>query len=332
MNEKLMKDSVLEQKLAFETNPELKKQYVNLVGNMRFGLLLEYLDLLAGETAFHHVDDGRFLRLVTASIDKMNICHPISVDKDVCFKSRVVYVGKSSVNVEINISNTDASLANASFTMVALDELFKPVEVRKVTPESKEEIAAYEKAKNSAEEYKARKKERENLIFTQEEYELMSKFASGVEGKAMISTRKQNIGPMYSQNQNIYGKIFGGYLMKEAFELAWTTAFDFLDYKLRPLIVSIDRIDFKKPVEIGDIVELNSVICHTGETSLSAEVSIRKVHSNIDEGEVTNNCYFTFVAADEKGQKQKVPQVIPVTLPEAKKYMEAHRRYLSRKQ
>ncbi len=331
MNEKPMKDSALEHKLAFETNPELKKQYVNLIGNVRFGLLLEYLDLLAGETAFHHVDDGRFLRLVTASIDKMNICHPISVEKDVYFKSRVVYVGKSSVNVEINISNTDASLANASFTMVALDKDFRPVEVRKVLPESEEEKTAYENARKRAEEYKARKKEREKFIPTPEESELINTF-TGLEGKTMSGTRKQNIGPMYPQNQNIYGKIFGGYLMRKAFELAWTTAFDFTDYRLRPLIVSIDRIDFKKPVEIGDIVELNSIICHTGETSLSSEVNIRKAHSNIDEGEVTNSCHFTFVAADEKGQKQKVPQVIPVTIPEAMKFLEAHRRYLGRKQ
>ncbi len=333
MEAKPMKESILEEKLAFKSDPDLVKQYVNLVGNMRFGLLLEYLDILAGQTAFNHVDDGRNLSVVTASIDKMNICHPISVEEDVYFKSKVSYVGKCSVCVEINILTGEQKnkAANASFTMVALDETFRPTEVRKVLPETEEEKTAYEQAKQRYEEHKNKSKQAQKFVCSQEELELISKFTSGLEGRLMGTTKKQNIGPMYPQNQNIYGKIFGGFLMREAFELAWTTAFDYSNYKLRPLIVAIDRIDFKKPVEIGDIVEFNSIVCHTGETSLSVEVGIRKVHSKIDQGELTNNCYFTFVAVDEQNNKQKVQQVIPYTLPEAQKYFEGRRRYLERK-
>lgn len=33
-----------------------------------------------------------------------------------------------------------------------------------------------------------------------------------------------NVSSTFSQNRNVHGKIFGGYLMKKAFELAWVTA------------------------------------------------------------------------------------------------------------
>lgn len=45
---------------------------------------------------------------------------------------------------------------------------------------------------------------------------------------AMHRTMFQNTKFMHLQNRNLYGKIFGGYIMRAAFELAWVTAVCFL--------------------------------------------------------------------------------------------------------
>ncbi|PIN80425.1 hypothetical protein COV11_04060 [Candidatus Woesearchaeota archaeon CG10_big_fil_rev_8_21_14_0_10_30_7] len=330
MNSKSMTASVLEDKLSFENNPELKRKYENIRGDIRFGLLLEYLDLFAGETAIRHADDGRFLKVVTASIDHMDICKPVGVQKDLYFKSIVSYVGKSSINVDITISTSSEKTGEVYFTMVALDSKFKPVEVKKVIPNTAEEQLRYSNAEKRREEFKLKRTEHAKFNFLPGEWDLIKKIRSE-QGKLMSNTRVQHMAPMYPQDQNIYGKMFGGYLMKEAFQLAWTAAYNFLDFKVRPVIVSIDRIDFLKAVEIGDIVDFNAVICHTGTTSLSVKTSISKIHSNINNGKLTNDCYFTFVATDDKGQSQQVPRVIPVTPEECQEFIQTNRLYLSRK-
>lgn len=48
------------------------------------------------------------------------------------------------------------------------------------------------------------------------------------------------------QQRNIHGRIFGGFLMRRAFELAFATAYTFAGSA--PLFVEVDHVDFLKPV------------------------------------------------------------------------------------
>ncbi len=94
------------------------------------------------------------------------------------------------------------------------------------------------------------------------------------------------------------------------------------------MIVSVDKIDFLRPVEIGDIVEFESLVCFTGNTSINVEVSVKKLHSRISsDKKLTNNCHFTFVAVDEKGKPQNVPKVVPASLEELTKFALGYRMY-----
>lgn len=53
--------------------------------------------------------------------------------------------------------------------------------------------------------------------------------------------------------------VFGGYLMREAFELAYTNACAFL--RGRPYTVSMDDVAFRRPVPIGSILHFTSHVC-----------------------------------------------------------------------
>lgn len=48
------------------------------------------------------------------------------------------------------------------------------------------------------------------------------------------------------QQRNIHGRIFGGFLMRRAFELAYATAYSFAGSA--PCFKEVDHIDFLKPV------------------------------------------------------------------------------------
>lgn len=58
------------------------------------------------------------------------------------------------------------------------------------------------------------------------------------------------------QYRNRYNKIFGGFIMRQACELAFTNTF--LYAKHRPRLVNIDDIIFRRPVEIGSILRYTS--------------------------------------------------------------------------
>lgn len=50
------------------------------------------------------------------------------------------------------------------------------------------------------------------------------------------------------QQRNIHGRIFGGFLMRKAFELAFSNAYTFAG--VSPRFLEVDRVDFIKPVSV----------------------------------------------------------------------------------
>ena len=62
-------------------------------------------------------------------------------------------------------------------------------------------------------------------------------------------------------NRNIYNKIYGGFIMRQAFELAWANSFVFC--KSRPTVLHMDDILFRTPVEVGAMLYFNSQVCFT---------------------------------------------------------------------
>ena len=64
----------------------------------------------------------------------------------------------------------------------------------------------------------------------------------------------------YPQEQNIHKKLFGGFLMRRAFELAWATAH--VHTRCRPWFMALDDITFLTPVEIGSIIKFDSKVVY----------------------------------------------------------------------
>ena len=60
-------------------------------------------------------------------------------------------------------------------------------------------------------------------------------------------TRLENSLVCQPQQRNLHGRIFGGFLMHRAFELAFSTAYAFVGQ--RPCFLEVDHVDFLKPVK-----------------------------------------------------------------------------------
>ena len=109
---------------------------------------------------------------------------------------------------------------------------------------------------------------------------------------------------VFPNTTNHYDTLFGGTAMHMMDEVAFITATRFT--RKRCVTVSSDRIDFKKPIPGGTIVELIGTVSKIGNTSLQVEVEIyiEEMYSTKREKAITG--IFTFVALDENKTPTKV--------------------------
>ncbi|MCS6974914.1 MAG: acyl-CoA thioesterase [Cyclobacteriaceae bacterium] len=112
---------------------------------------------------------------------------------------------------------------------------------------------------------------------------------------------------VFPNTTNHYDTLFGGTAMQLMDEVAFITATRFS--RQRMVTVSNDRVDFKKPVPSGTIIELVGRVINIGNTSLRVRVDlfIEQMYSDKREKAVTGE--FTLVAIDEN--KRPVKIVIP---------------------
>jgi acyl-CoA hydrolase len=88
----------------------------------------------------------------------------------------------------------------------------------------------------------------------------------------------------------------------------------------------MDHIDFIHPVHLGDVVMLKSSVNRAFTTSM--EVGVKVFAENYRTGAVVHvaSAYLVFVAVDEHGRSRKVPQLMPETPDELRRYVDALRR------
>lgn len=110
---------------------------------------------------------------------------------------------------------------------------------------------------------------------------------------------------MYPEQENVPKKIFGGYVIRRAFELAMMHTEQIAPH--RPVFIRENRINFLQTVRIGDKLNFSSKIVYTGKTSISVEINIERISREKEKRALSNTCVFTFVNVDEHMKPQPVP-------------------------
>lgn len=117
----------------------------NFLGKVFGGRILEMIDLCAYAASSKHA--GRIC--VTASFDRVDFHEPINVGELVTMIGYVSYVGRTSLEVTIeiyaqNLQTSDKRHTNtARVTMVAIDSNGKPVAVPGLLADTREEKVRY---------------------------------------------------------------------------------------------------------------------------------------------------------------------------------------------
>ena len=129
---------------------------------------------------------------------------------------------------------------------------------------------------------------------------------------------------MMPSDANNLGHVFGGVILSMMDKTAAIAAFRHARHNC--VTVSIDRVDFREPVHVGDLVVMKASVNYVGRTSM--EVGLRVEAEDLVSGvrRHTNSCYMTFVAIDRNGRPVEVPALTPETPDEERRYAAARDR------
>ena len=106
---------------------------------------------------------------------------------------------------------------------------------------------------------------------------------------------------------NMYGDIFGGWLMAQM-DLAASSVASRRS-RGRAATVAIESMSFHRPVAVGDEVSVYAHLAHEGRTSLRISVQAFSRERHSEAAHLITRGEFTFVATDAAGRPRPLPAV-----------------------
>lgn len=105
---------------------------------------------------------------------------------------------------------------------------------------------------------------------------------------------------MMPKDTNALGSIFGGVILSLIDQAAFVEASRQAPHKY--VTVAMDKIEFHKPVQVGDIVSLWAETAKIGSTSIRLRVDVLARSRSSDDDVRVTSAEVTMVAIDERGK------------------------------
>ncbi|KAG7664156.1 uncharacterized protein J8A68_002339 [[Candida] subhashii] len=291
VSDKTRDDSFTYLSLPFKEDQWLCDAYINAQGRLRAGQMFQDLDALAGRIAYRHCAPAEPVN-VTASVDRIYMVKKVDeiVNYNFVLAGSCTWTGRSSMEItvrgyafedKIPENITRQSLPNskvfltANFTFVARNPItHRAFAINRLLPITPEDWIDYRRAESHNAKKKLSAKNQSLLEPTPEESSLiydMWKSSSGLvsnnvtlpSGIALMKDTEVTstcfMQPQY-RNRHSY-MIFGGYLMRQSFELAYCCAASFSS--AGPRFVSLDSTTFKAPVPVGSVCSMVASVSYT---------------------------------------------------------------------
>ena len=293
VGEKTRADSFSYLLLPFKEEPWLCDAYINAFGRLRAGQLFQDLDALAGRIAYRHCSPAEPVN-VTASVDRIYMVKKVDEISKFNFllAGSVTWSGRSSMEItvkgyafetdikeeDITIDSLPASnvFLTANFTFVARNPVtHKSFAVNRLLPITEQDWVDYRRAESHNAKKKLEAKKMKIIEPTAEESKVVYNMWRATQSSAnvdkvksanklsfMKDTKQTSTLFMQPQYRNRHSyMIFGGYLLRQSFELAYCTAASFS--LAGPRFVSLDSTNFKSPVPVGSVLSMYASVSYT---------------------------------------------------------------------
>jgi acyl-CoA hydrolase len=142
--------------------------------------------------------------------------------------------------------------------------------------------------------------------------------------RAVAESQSERSEIIFPADANALGNLFGGRLM-QYIDLVGAMA---ASRHARAITVtaSMDHLDFVAPVRVGDLLILKASVNRAYRTSM--EVGVKAMVEDVRKNRLrhVSSAYLTYVAVDKDGTGLMVPQVVPETEHQRRRYEDAGRR------
>jgi acyl-CoA hydrolase len=261
------------------------------------GRVLEWIDKAAYACAANW--SGTYC--VTAYVGDVRFSRPIPVGDIIEAHARLAHTGRSSMHIVVTVSSghpTQHTLTPATeclVVFVAVDGNGATVAVPRFEPETDEQRALQDAAT-------ARSEVRAEIERAMAEQRYTDA------GTAPRPVLRFLAAPT---DVNWGGKVHGGTVMRWIDDAAYVCAAGWA--RGRVAVVYVGGFRFYRPLLIGDVVEVEARLLHTGRTSMQVSVHVRSGDPRSDERRVTTHCGLVYVALDAQGRPTPVPRWEPVS-------------------
>jgi len=336
----------------------LRNAYTSPNNHVRIGRIIEDFDTFCVITGHKYVvypTTSKDVKLTcgcsTATIDNVYFTgtKPRG-DVDLRIYGQVTWAGKSSLEVigMIDQKAEDGSgwnlIAKCTVVLVVLDMLNGKIGIaNRLVGTNPQEIqfiqegsvrAEKRKEKNSLSLLRSASTDEERLIIRQKFYtdsevltlsppQTLKRSETGALNVLMKDTYMSTVRVADAQDRNQFYTLFGGFTVRNSYELAFVTAWIFSRQKTEPTPLCGEDLTFKLPISIGDIIKFTSAITYVEDNRIYCFVSLKVVHPETQKAITTNTFQYIFKA----GEDTKLPNVVPESFEETMLYIDCMRRF-----
>jgi uncharacterized protein (TIGR00369 family) len=120
---------------------------------------------------------------------------------------------------------------------------------------------------------------------------------------------------------NFGGKIHGGILLSLMDKVAYACASKHAGTYC--VTVTVNRVEFLQPVEVGELVSMHASVNYVGNTSLIVGIRVEAMNVKTNTIKHTNSSFFTMVAKGEDDKPTTVPRLILENREDVKRFIES---------
>ncbi|QGA53452.1 acyl-CoA thioesterase [Sulfolobus sp. E5-1-F] len=300
---------------AVETFRFIHYEQSNFLNRLHGGDMLFFL-VEAGMLSATKVAMGT---TVLASLDDVVFKKPVKLGDIVKVRAETVYVGNTSLEVEISAFDRDEEVVSAYATYVKVDDLLRPALVNvKIIAETGDDRKKMDEAKRRRENRLSKILNRQNMRFYVEDI---------TDGLRYRISNVVHVSPELTYDGRIMS---AGKLLKLMDDLGGIICLNYINYSSKGLYdnfnavvtVAVKGLAFYSPIRLNDIVTIRGGLIYVGNTSADILINVIREDVNGKKEHVTT-AYFTYVRVDKEGKPIKMPAYIPVTEREKRLYEEA---------
>ncbi|XP_030370149.1 acyl-coenzyme A thioesterase 9, mitochondrial [Scaptodrosophila lebanonensis] len=346
-----MKDSFTTVILPLNSDEGIRERYINHLGRVRLGRVMEELDMFAVWLCHRHIkipdlpkDIPLPYTFVTLAVDKVEFWNAerLRANADIHLSGHISWTGRSSMEITIYVRQTAHgeiwTITKALFLMVARNATNTgPAPVNSLKPANELEQCYWEEANKRQKQRRAIQAE---SVFNAPPFEYEQTLMYDLFRRTTpINTMELNrrvlppkcrwmadsyqttmINP-FPENRNAQNTIFGGYIMRNAVEISFITASIYVGG--RPMLKCISDISFMNAVKVNSFLKMTAYVVYTAQNYMQI-MTVAHIYDSHSGEELTTNAFYLTYKADKI-----VDEVLPRSYQETLWYIHGRRKFLA---